>query len=153
MPYLKGSGRANVEVSEGHMRLEFELKKRDRSRANGSSFEPVLCLKTRTCSISQLSISFEGASRLTWVANRLAKMLKNPLKDYVVRVIIDLLGTRSGWLLENLNAVLSANWDIIMKTMKLNIVSKAIAPTNHSLLRTFYKSFPSTLSNNFKLIL
>lgn len=123
MPYLKGSGRANIKVSEGHIRLEFELKKRKRSSFEGQVWEPVLCLKTRHCSIMQLSISFEGASRLAWIANKLAKMLKNPLRDYVVKIIIELLGTRSGWLLESLNGVLSAHWDIIMKTTGLNIVS------------------------------
>jgi hypothetical protein len=126
MPYLKGNGRANIKVSEGHIRLEFELKKRRRSSLEGQVWEPVLCLKKRDCTISQLSISFEGASRLTWVANKLAKMLKNPLRDYVVKIIVELLGTRSGWLLESLNGVLSAHWDIIMKTTGLTIVSFSI---------------------------
>jgi len=123
MPYLKGHGGANVKVSEGHIRLEFELKKKRRSNGERNAWEPVLCLKKRICSISQLSISFEGATRLAWVANKLAAMLKNPLRDYVVRVIIELLGTQSGWLLENLNGVLSAHWDMILKTTKLNVVS------------------------------
>jgi hypothetical protein len=123
MPYLKGSGCANIKVSEGQIRLEFELKRRMRSFDGGTDWEPVLCLKTRHCSIMQLSISFEGASRLTWVANKLAKMLKYPLRDYVVKIIIEILGTRSGWLLESLNGVLSSHWDIIMKTTGLKIVS------------------------------
>jgi len=121
MPYLKGSGRANIKVSEGQIRLEFELKKRKRNSSEDKPWEPVLCLKTRYCTIDQLSISFEGASRLAWVANKLAKMLKKPLRDYVVKIIVELLGTRSGWLLESLNGILSAHWDIIIKTTGLNI--------------------------------
>ena len=51
------------------------------------------------------------------------KNAQNPLRDYVVRTFIDLLGNRSGWLLENLNGMLSAHWDIILKTTNLSVVS------------------------------
>jgi hypothetical protein len=126
MPHFKGNGRANIAISEGHIRLEFELKKRIRTNGENKIWEPVLCLNNRTCSIGQLSISFEGASRLAWIANKLAQMLKNPLRDYVVRILLDLLGNKSGWLLENLNGILSAHWDLILKTTNLNIVSQAV---------------------------
>ncbi len=125
MPYLKGNGRANISISEGHIRLGFELKKRKRTNGETNIWEPVLCLNNRTCSIGKLNISFEGASRLAWIATKLAQMLKNPLRDYVVRILLDLLGNKSGWLLENLNGILSAHWDIIMKTTNLNIVSSS----------------------------
>ena len=131
MPYLKGNGRATVAVAEGHIRLEFELKKRPKKDGNMVSWEPVLCLNKRSCSISQLSISFEGASRLAWVANKLANMLKNPLRDYVVRVMLDLLLTKSGWLLENLNGILSKHWDVILKTTKLQVVSCLFCISKH----------------------
>ena len=149
MPYLKGNGRTNVEVSDGTIRLEFELKKRPRKTADGISWEPVLCLKTRLCSIENLSITFEGGSRLTRVFTMLAKMLRKPLRDYVVRTIIDLLGYRSGWLLENLNSILSTHWDIIMKTTKLNIVSyHGRHCTCHIVFSSSFLSLTSDLLNN-----
>ena len=42
--------------------------------------------------------------------------------DNVVKVITDILGSKSGWLLENLNGVLSAHWGLILKTTGLNVV-------------------------------
>ena len=122
MPYLKGNGLAHIGLSDGNIRLEFELKKRLKNSEKSGEWEPVLCLNKRTCSIGNLKISFEGEGRLSWVANKLAKLLKNPLRDYVVRILLDLLGNKSGWLLENLNGILSAHWDIILKTTNLDIV-------------------------------
>lgn len=78
MPYLKGKGDAHISISEGHIRLGFELKKRRRSEESNAIWEPVLCLKDRHCAIQNLSISLgsEGATRLVWIANKLANMLK-----------------------------------------------------------------------------
>mmetsp|Transcript_12899 Transcript_12899/g.19346 ORF Transcript_12899/g.19346 Transcript_12899/m.19346 type:complete len:1397 (-) Transcript_12899:25-4215(-) len=119
LPYLKGNGLANVQLSEGHIRLEFELKKtRSSSREEA---KPVLCLKKRSCSIGQVAIAFGGKTRLAWVVNKLAAIFKGPLRDYVVKVITDILGNKSGWLLENLNGVLSAHWGLILKTTGLNV--------------------------------
>ena len=56
------------------------------------------------------------------VVNKLAAIFKGPLRDYVVKVITDILGNKSGWLLENLNGVLSAHWGLILKTTGLNVV-------------------------------
>ncbi len=123
MPYLKGNGDANVQLSGGRIRLEFELKKRKRG-SDDQEWEPVLCLKERTCSIGSMHLSFVGKNRLNWVANMLANILKGPLRDYVVRVILNIMGTKSGWLLENLNGILSTYWDIILKTTGLNLVSR-----------------------------
>lgn len=64
LPYLKGNGLANVQLSEGHIRLEFELKKTRSSLTEKA--KPVLCLKKRSCSIGQVAIAFGGKTRLAW---------------------------------------------------------------------------------------
>ena len=121
-PYLKGKGSANVSLSDGTIRLEFELKKRKIEGAE-AKWEPVLCLHNSLCAIGRIDLTIDGASKLAWVVNKLAAIFRGPLKSYVVRVIMDMLKNRSGWLLQNLNSLLSAHWDLILKTTGMTLVS------------------------------
>lgn len=122
-PYLKGKGSANVKCSDGTIRLEFDLRKK-KTEGNEEKWEPVLCLHNRICTIGQIDLTFDGASKLTWVVNKLAAIFRGPLKNYVVRVIMDMLKNRSGWLLQNLNGLLSSHWDLILKATGMTLVSK-----------------------------
>ena len=83
--------------------------------------EPCLCLNDRSCSIGGVEVTIQGESRITWVANKLVSVLKNPLRDYVVSVIINALKNNSGWLIEKLNQNLGNYWDFILKTAKLEL--------------------------------
>ena len=118
MPYLKGSGKANTRLWDGAIRLKFELRRR---QTEDSKWGPVLCLNDRTCSIGGVELVIQGESRIAWVANKLASYLKNPLRDYVVKVIIDVLTNNSGWLLDTLNSNLSPYWDFVMRTADLEL--------------------------------
>ncbi|KAL9186078.1 hypothetical protein ACHAXT_005316 [Thalassiosira profunda] len=118
MPYLKGSGKANTRLWDGAIRLKFELRRR---QTEDSKWEPVLCLNDRTCSIGGVELVIQGESRIAWVANKLASYLKNPLRDYVVKVIIEVLTNNSGWLLDTLNSNLSPYWDFVMRTADLEL--------------------------------
>jgi len=120
LPYLKGSGKATVNLSEGRIRKGFELKKM--KKTNGESgWKPVLCLNDRSVSIDEINITFETSNRLQWVINKLAVIFKGPLRNYIVQVVDNILATKSGWLLEHLNGILSVHWDIILKTTGLSI--------------------------------
>jgi len=126
LPYLKKSGLANVKLSDGHIRLQFELRKKPVKNEkiigkNDVKWEPVLCLHQRTCTIGNVNLSFEGEGRVTWLINKLASMLKNPLRDYVVQVLLLALLNKSGWLLEQLNSILSSYWELILKTAGLTM--------------------------------
>lgn len=130
MPYLKGQGSANVKLSGGAIRLQFELRKRLVAEETGQSagptklkWEPVLCLHDRTCTISDVGLSLQGQGSLNWILNKLASIFKGPLRDYVVRTIVNVLTSRSGWILERLNAVLGPYWDLILRTAQLELVS------------------------------
>lgn len=123
LPYLKGSGAANVRLFGGSIRLQFELrKKRLGNDTKGEAWEPVLCLHDRNCSIEDVELSLDGESRMTWVLNKLASVFRGPLRDYVVRTILSVLSGKSGWLLERLNCVLAPYWDLIMRTADLSLV-------------------------------
>lgn len=100
-------------------------------------WEPVLCLHQRTCTIGNVNLSFEGEGRVTWLINKLATMLKNPLRDYVVQVLLLALLNKSGWLLEQLNSILSSYWDLILKTAGLTMVSKMSTCTSTTFLRAY----------------
>lgn len=132
MPYLKGKGNADVSLSGGDIRLQFELRKRRKEREgeNGRAqsdsptvWEPVLCLHDRTCSIADVGLTLQGEGRLTWILNKLASIFKGPLRDYVVRTIVSVLSSRSGWILERLNILLAPYWDLILRTAGLSLVS------------------------------
>jgi hypothetical protein len=126
LPYLKGGGVANVKMSGGSIRLQFELRKRRVLGNNDNSdrmWEPVLCLHDRSCSISNVELSLEGDSTLTWIVNKIATIFKTPLRDYVVSTIVKVLSNRSGWILERLNKILSPYWDLILRTAQLDMVS------------------------------
>ena len=124
MPYLKGSGMANVKLSDGAIRLQFELRKRIKStKDNGDiEWEPVLCLNKRSCSIKEIELVLQGESRMAWIVNKLAAIFKTPLRDYVVRTIVNVLTNRSGWILEQLNSNLSPYWGLILRTAGLTMV-------------------------------
>jgi hypothetical protein len=127
LPYLKGGGVANVKMSGGSIRLQFELRKRRTiSNKNDSDqvWEPVLCLHDRSCSISNVELSLEGDSTLTWIVNKIATIFKSPLRDYVVTTIVKVLSNRSGWILQRLNRILSPYWDLILRTAQLDMVSQ-----------------------------
>jgi len=130
MPYLKGSGKANTRLWDGAIRLKFELRRRMvnaggldpvTGRPINATWEPCLCLNDRSCSIGGVEVTIQGESRITWVANKLVSVLKNPLRDYVVSVIINALKNNSGWLIEKLNQNLGNYWDFILKTAKLEL--------------------------------
>lgn len=128
MPYLKGQGMANVRLSGGAIRLQFELRKKRVAEGNGQSstsacvWEPVLCLHDRTCTISDVELTLHGQGSLNWIINKLASIFKGPLRDYVVRTIVNVLTGRSGWILERLNSVLGPYWDLILRTAQLDMV-------------------------------
>lgn len=120
LPYLKGGGLADIKLSDGAIRLQFELRRRKKENTK-DEWEPVLCLKDRTCSIGQMELSLQGAGSLTWIFNKLASVFKGPLRDYVVRTIVKVLASQSGWILGQMNSLLSPYWDLILSTAKLNM--------------------------------
>ena len=128
MPYLKGSGKADVKLSGGSIRLQFELRKmKKKDEATGEMiWEPVLCLHTRSCTIEQVDLVLQGESRLTWIFNKLAALFKNALRDYVVKTIIGILTSKSGYILAQLNENLAPYWSLILRTTGLNMVSAAV---------------------------
>jgi hypothetical protein len=120
MPYLKGSGMADCNLSHGNLKLSFELRKRN--NPDTEEWEPVLCLHERSCSIQEIELVLQGESRLAWIVNKLASIFKRPLRDYVVRTIVGMLTNRSGWILEQLNSNLSPYWGLILRTAGLSMV-------------------------------
>jgi hypothetical protein len=125
LPYLKGGGIANVKMAGGSIRLQFELRKRRRNSAGDTQvpeWEPVLCLHDRSCTISDVELSLEGDGKITWILNKVAAIFKSPLRDYVVSTIVKVLSSRSGWILERLNKILSPYWDLILRTAQLQMV-------------------------------
>jgi hypothetical protein len=78
MPYLKGSGAASVKLSDGSIRLQFELRRRRKPKLEGSvsEWEPVLCLHDRSCSIGEVDLVLQGQGRWTWILNKLASIFK-----------------------------------------------------------------------------
>ena len=130
MPYLRGSGKANTKLWDGAIRLKFELRRRvsnvrEKDPVTGipldATWEPVLCLNDRTCTIGGVELTIQGESRMAWVANKLVSALSNPLRDYVVSVIVNALKTHSGWLIDMLNKNLNNYWDFILRTAKLEL--------------------------------
>jgi len=128
MPYLKGKGKANVKLSNGSIRLQFELRKMRETVPKGSNNEtgqptwkPVLCLHNRSCSIGQVDLVLQGESRLTWIFNKLATLFKGVLRDYVVSTIIGMLTSKSGYILQQLNENLAPYWGLIMQTTGLKM--------------------------------
>ena len=85
MPYLKGQGKADVRLSDGAIRLQFELRKRRKAMQEGvsdagnnkTSWEPVLCLHDRNCSIDEVELKMQGDGRITWLVNKAASIFKN----------------------------------------------------------------------------
>ena len=125
LPYLKGGGVANVKMSGGSIRLQFELRKRrinSKGCDSNAIWEPVLCLHDRSCAIANVELSLEGDSTLTWIVNKIATIFKSPLRDYVVSTIVKVLTSRSGWILERLNKILSPYWDLLLRTAQLDMV-------------------------------
>ena len=128
MPYLKGSGKANTKLWNGAIRMKFELRRHIASESDDPVtgektivWEPVLCLNDRFCSIGGIDLLIQGESRLAWAANKVASLLKNPLRDYVVSVIITTLKNNSGWLIDTLNQSLSPYWDFILRSADLEL--------------------------------
>ncbi|KAL7549489.1 hypothetical protein ACHAWF_012758 [Thalassiosira exigua] len=151
MPYLKGSGKANARLWDGDIRMSFELRRQKVEASSeasgggdGEAWEPVLCLNDRSCSIGgvELLIQFnrkkfsfhpaalgfttghsavKGTGRMAWAANKLANLLRNPLRDYVTAVIVNVLKNNSGWLIDMLNQNLAPYWDVILRTASLKL--------------------------------
>ena len=132
MPYLKGSGKFDVNMSGGAIRLVFELRKRPKKSENSDEveWEPVLCLHDRSCSIGSVEFNMQGGSRMAWVINKVASVFKGLLRDYVVRTIMRILTEKSGWILSKLNQGLSPFWDVLLRTAKLNLADLEIATKN-----------------------
>jgi len=129
MPYLKGSGKFDVNMSRGAIRLVFELRKRPKKGKDKDDlqWEPVLCLHDRFCSIGSVDFNMQGGSRLAWVINKVASVFKSLLRDYVVRTIMQILTEKSGWILNKLNDGLSPFWDVLLRTAKLELKDLEIA--------------------------
>lgn len=125
MPYLKGSGMFDVKMSGGAIRLVFELRKRPKDQPG--TWEPVLCLHDRSCSIGSVDFNMQGNSRIAWVINKVASVFKNLLRDYIVRTILRILTDKSGWMLSKLNQGLSPFWDVLLRTAKLTMDDLAVA--------------------------
>jgi hypothetical protein len=129
LPYLKGEGKFDVKMSDGSIRLVFELRRRlkdgvkpDKSgEFDPSDWVPVLALHDRSCGIESVEFTMQGGSRLAWVVNKAASMFKGLLRDYVVRTILRILSDKSGWILSKLNEGLSPFWDVLMRTAKLEM--------------------------------
>jgi len=85
------------------------------------TWEPVLCLHDRVCTIGQIDLKLQGEGKLTWILNKLASLFRGPLRDYVVRTVLNVLTNRSGWLLSRLNQTLSSYWGVILRTANLNM--------------------------------
>jgi len=122
-PYLKGNGKAFINLSDGSIKLQFELRKRRSNEHDDVDWEPVLCLHNVTCQIGQIELKLLGSGKIVWILNKIASYLKVPLRDYVVRTILDLMKRRSGLLLKKLNATLKNFWGIILSASKLSLVS------------------------------
>lgn len=120
MPYLKGSGMANCRLWDGNLKISFELRKVKKA---DNEWEPVLCMHDRSCSIDEIELVLQGDGKLTWIVNKLAAVFKNPLRDYVVKTIVNVLTNKSGWILEQLNLNLSPYWGLILRTAGLTMVS------------------------------
>ena len=138
MPYLKGSGKANTRLWDGAIRLKFELRRHiaryEEDATTGTKiavWEPVLCLNDRSCSIGGVELVVQGEGKITWVANKVASLLGNRLRDYVVNVIVDALKNNSGWLIEMLNTNLSNYWPFIMRTANLELDKLPILAEHH----------------------
>lgn len=123
LPYLKGKGKADVRLWNGRIRLQFELRRRKVEKnestspeGDDSEWEPVLCLHNRTCTIGEVDLILQGEGRITWILNKLANLFRVPLRDYVVRVIMNILTNKSGVLLSMLNENLSPYWALILRT-------------------------------------
>ena len=137
MPYLKGRGKANTKLWSGSIRLKFELRRRIVRKKESETgevkenWEPVLCLNDRFCSIGGIELVFQGEGRVTWIANKMTSWLKNPLRDYVVGVIVTALTNNSGWLIDHLNQNLSPYWNFVMRTAKLELMKLPILEEHH----------------------
>ena len=129
MPYLKGSGKFDVNMSGGAIRLVFELRKRRKEGENkdGVEWEPVLCLHDRLCSIGSVEFNIQGGSRVAWVINKVASVFKGLLRDYVVKAIMQILTEKSGMILSKLNQGLSPFWDVLLRTAKLELSELEVA--------------------------
>eukprot|EP00980_Cylindrotheca_fusiformis_P001670 scaffold381_cov138-Cylindrotheca_fusiformis.AAC.6 len=133
MPYLKGNGKFDVKMSDGAIRLSFELRKRlkkgvgEKSQYDSMDWEPVLCLHDRSVSIGSVDFLMQGNSRLAWVINKVASVFKGLLRDYVVKSILQILSNRSGWILSKLNEALCPFWDVLLRTAKLEMGDLEIA--------------------------
>jgi hypothetical protein len=138
MPYLKGNGKANTRLWDGAIRLKFELRRRiakmEIDPVTGQkvpTWEPVLCLNDRSCSIGGVELTVQGEGRITWVANKLASLLGTRLRDYVVNVIINALTNNIGRLIDMLNTNLCNYWDLIMRTANLELDSLPELAAHH----------------------
>jgi hypothetical protein len=156
MPYLKGSGKANTRLWDGAIRLSFELRRRiakievdpDSGRET-ATWEPVLCLNDRSCSIGGVELLIQGESRIAWMANKLTSLLGTKLRDYLVIVIINALTNNSARLIDMLNSNLCNYWDFIMRTAKLELgglpeleehhVTKASVDKNEDLVELVWR--------------
>ena len=79
---MKGNGKSFVNLSDGCIRLQFELRKRRSDPDSGGGWEPVLCLHDVTCQIGQIELKLLGGGKVVWILNKIAVYLKVPLRDY-----------------------------------------------------------------------
>jgi len=122
-PYFKGDGKAFVQLWEGSIRLQFELRKRKLESEKGEvKWEPVLCLHEHSVCIREIELRLIGEGKIVWVLNKIASMLKRPLCSFVVKSVQRTLGNSSGMLLETLNETLGSYWPFVLNMSGLKLV-------------------------------
>ena len=124
-PHMKGKGTANAVVVNASLLLKFELRKKRKDPSAASitsttSFEPVLCLNDRDCTIERMKVDIKGDS-LSWLYNMLASLFKNLLKEYVTKTVVEAISDSSGYLLETLNENLAMYWPLILKMSDFSV--------------------------------
>jgi hypothetical protein len=123
-PYFKGDGKAFVQLWEGSIRLQFDLRKRRLMGDDRNKWEPVLCLHEHSVCIRELELRLIGEGKILWFLNKIASMLKVPLSNFVVKSVKNTLGNSSGVLLEKLNDTLGRYWPFILNMAGLQLVRK-----------------------------
>jgi len=120
-PYFKGDGKAFVQLWEGSIRLQFDLRKRRVTGSEENKWEPVLCLHEHLVCIREIELRLIGEGRIVWMLNKIASMLKGPLSTFVVKSVRSTLGNSSGLLLERLNDTLGSYWPFLLNMAGLQL--------------------------------
>lgn len=123
-PYFKGDGKAFVQLWEGSIRLQFDLRKKRVTDDEENKWEPVLCLHEHLVCIREIELRLIGEGRIVWMLNKIAAMLKGPLSTFVMKSVRSALGNSSGLLLERLNDTLGTYWPFLLNMAGLKLVRR-----------------------------